>query len=121
MGPPRIARVRCRIAAEAEGNAAAVHGQQPLADGLRRGHALAQGEGVLDARQLLDEAPAGGDDQRVVCTSPASVSTTRPPSLSPVTRPAMNSTPWSLEEAAQGAGSGRPLRKPLGIQIRLGR
>jgi hypothetical protein len=30
------------------------------------GHAFAQGQGMFDARQLLDEAAAGGDDQSVV-------------------------------------------------------
>jgi hypothetical protein len=55
------------------------------------------------------------------CTSPASVSTVRPPSLRPVTRPAMNSTPWSLRKRSRGRIRSWPLRNPLGIQIRLGR
>jgi hypothetical protein len=43
-----------------------VHGAQAVADALGRSNALAGRDGVLDARQLLDEAPAAGDHQRVV-------------------------------------------------------
>jgi len=45
---------------------AAVHGLKPVANRLGRRDALAGRDGVLDARQLLDEAPAARDDQAVV-------------------------------------------------------
>ena len=54
------------VAGEADGDAAALHLLQALADALRRRYALAGGDAVLDARKLLEEASPGGDDQPVV-------------------------------------------------------
>jgi hypothetical protein len=54
------------VAGKAEGDAAALHLAQPVADLLGRGDAFARRDRMLDARQLLQKAPAGGDDERVV-------------------------------------------------------
>jgi hypothetical protein len=43
-----------------------LHLAQAVADALGRRNAFAGRDGVLDAGQLLDEAPAGGDHQRIV-------------------------------------------------------
>ena len=55
-----------RVASKADGNGAATHCEQALADALGGRDAFARRDGVFDARQLLDEAAARGDDQCVV-------------------------------------------------------
>ena len=55
-----------RITGKAHGNGAALQGAQPVANLLSGGDAFAGRDGMLDARQLFNEAPAGGDDERVV-------------------------------------------------------
>ncbi len=54
------------VTGEAEGHGPALQGGDPLAQALHRSDALAGQDGVLDARQLLDEAPAAGDDESVI-------------------------------------------------------
>ena len=55
-----------RIGRKADGDGAAVHGVQPFAYLLGRRNALAGDDGVFYSRQFSDDAPAGGDHQRVV-------------------------------------------------------
>ena len=55
-----------RIAGKPEGQRAALHGRQAVADLDRGSNAAAGGDAVFDARQLAQEASAGGDDETII-------------------------------------------------------
>jgi hypothetical protein len=66
MGPPRTAAGSLGLPRKSHRNDTAVHGAQAVTNLFGCGNPLAGGDGVLDARQLLDETPAAGNHERIV-------------------------------------------------------
>ncbi len=78
IGPPRTAVGSFGLPAKPDGDGAAGHLAQAVADALGSGDAFAGGDGVLDAWQLLEEAPPVAMTSASLATSPAVVWTVRP-------------------------------------------
>ena len=66
MGPPPHSLGLQRVTGEPQGDDTPCHLPEAIADALGGGDPLAGGNRVLDAGQLLDEAPARGDDEAII-------------------------------------------------------